>query len=680
MHTRKFPGILLQLFFIAACKFCQAQTSLMDCTAFLRNDTLVIANNRMESKWLWNKGNIIPFSVTNPVSGKSQLFGTSQPSFQLPGKPFLGKAGLTIIAAAPDTVRGIPARLEVSLTGRYGEITLKRVYRIFPRTPAISCDVYLKYSSLKIPDETYRQKQKIPFLACYPVNSKHWLIKTVEFSDQTDRHDNLVREDEFIPFTWPENHKGNLVLANNPADGASFFILKESPNTTSQINYPGYDYTISNKMITVPLSGFDREDATGDWVKGYTLTIGVGDGNPGNLFSLREYLKHSLVYDSSKHEMIMMNTWGDRGRDGKISEKFILNELETAKKLGITHFQIDDGWQQGLSVNSASASGKLWNSWTAANWKPNKERFPNGLDNIIQSARDKGIRLGLWFHPSGENDYATWASDASIIINLYKAVGVRYYKIDGVRILNKTAEMNFAKFLDTVKQATQGNVFFDLDLTAGTRGGYFMFRNAGNLFLENRYTDGGNYFPFHTLRNLWMLSQYFPPQLLQIAFLNKWRNENQYQANDPFAPAHYSFDYLFAITMMAQPLAWMEASGLPRESFTTVPLIKKYREIMADIHQGMIMPIGNMPDGTSWTGFQSVQDNHGYLLVFREKNDTEKKVFDLYKVKGKAIVFEKIYSNSETSDCRAAGKGKAEIVLPQPNSFALYEYHLANSE
>ena len=370
MFTRKFSSTLL-LFFIAACTLSHAQTRLMDCTAFLKNDTLVIANSRVERKWLWNKGNIIPFSMSNAVNGKSQLLGTTQPSFQFPGKPFLNNAGFTITTTAEDSVKGIPAHLEVAITGRYGEMMLKRVYRIFPKTPAISCDVYLKYTSLKNPDEADRQKLKPPFLACYPMNSKHWVIKTVEFSDQTDRHDNLVREDEFIPFTWPENHKGNLVLASNPADGLSFFILKESPNTTSQISYPGYDYTISNKMITIPVSGFDKEDTTGGWRKGYTITTGIGDDKTGNLFSLREYLKHSLVYDPGKYEMIMMNTWGDRGRDGKISEKFVLNELEKAKKLGITHFQIDDGWQQGLSVNSAS-SGKLWDSWTAANWEPNK--------------------------------------------------------------------------------------------------------------------------------------------------------------------------------------------------------------------------------------------------------------------------------------------------------------------
>ena len=42
--------------------------------------------------------------------------------------------------------------------------------------------------------------------------------------------------------------------------------------------------------------------------------------------------------------MIMLNTWGDRGQDTKISETFALAEVEEAARLGITHFQLDDGW------------------------------------------------------------------------------------------------------------------------------------------------------------------------------------------------------------------------------------------------------------------------------------------------------------------------------------------------
>lgn len=45
--------------------------------------------------------------------------------------------------------------------------------------------------------------------------------------------------------------------------------------------------------------------------------------------------------------MIMLNTWGDRSQDAKIDEAFCLAELDRAARLGVTLFQLDDGWQSG---------------------------------------------------------------------------------------------------------------------------------------------------------------------------------------------------------------------------------------------------------------------------------------------------------------------------------------------
>ena len=62
-----------------------------------------------------------------------------------------------------------------------------------------------------------------------------------------------------------------------------------------------------------------------------------------------------------------------------------------------------------------------------------------------------------------------------------------------------------------------------------------------------------------------MLSSYVPTQKIQLEFLNKWRNSDKY-GDDPYAPSNYSFDYVFAITMPCQPLAWFETTGLPKEA------------------------------------------------------------------------------------------------------------------
>ena len=215
----------------------------------------------------------------------------------------------------------------------------------------------------------------------------------------------------------------------------------------------------------------------------------------------------------------------------------------------------------------------------------------------------------------------------------------------------------------------------NLDATAGRRGGYFFFNEYGNIFLENRYTDWGNYYPYWSLRNLWMLSRYVAPQSLQIEFLNKWRNGDKYKG-DRFAPATYSFDYLFAITMAAQPLAWLEASNLPDEAFPTGEVIKKYKVIQHDFHTGSVFPVGNEPSGKSWCGFQSIKEKKGYFLVFREYNDAESFDMDTFFEPGDEVEFKPVIGAGKAFRSITSGNGRIHFSLPQPNSYALYSYRV----
>ncbi len=657
-----------------------------DCSAWLKNDTLVVRNSRIEQKWLWNNGDLKDLSIKDCLSGKIIFFDHSITSF-LPGNHHFQKnSSLKIQTRSKDL--SYPEHLEVSVANQYLGLQLTRIFRIFPGVPAISSDYLLKYRSLiqerneagQKADGTEQGLKKAEERAGFSIatlrfNSPHWQIKAVAFRDVTDRQDNLVWEKEFIPYRMAEIIEGNLLFADDLAGETGFFLLKEAPNGKSQVNYPGYDFSVSNKELSIPFSGFPHQSDDETWIKGYTITTGIGKEE-----GLRSYLKNSVNYDPAVYEMVMMNTWGDRGQDGKISEQFILRELETAAKLGISHFQIDDGWQQGLSANSANKSGRLWDAWTPDNWQLNKERFPNGWTAILKKAKEKNISLGLWFHPSNENSYARWETDAGIIINLYRETGIRYFKIDGVEIPDKNAEINLRRFFEKVKQETNGQVFFNLDLTAGTRGGYFMFRNAGNLFLENRYTDWGNYYPFHTLRNLWTLANYFPPEFLQVEFLNKWRNPDKYPAQDPFAPSRYKLDYLFAITMAGQPLAWFEATGLPDHAFADPELIRKYRAVQQDFHAGQVFPVGDEPSGRSWTGFQSIGPEHGYLLIFRENTEKKEAWIKTFLPEGKTVILRPVLGQpgEKTRKVKVSSGGQIPFNLPEMNSFILYEYKLTD--
>ena len=105
-----------------------------------------------------------------------------------------------------------------------------------------------------------------------------------------------------------------------------------------------------------------------------------------------------------------------------------------------------------------------------------------------------------------------------------------------------------------------------------------------------------------------MFAKYVPPsEICRLNFLNKWRNTANYK-DDPLAPVNYSFEYIFAITMAAQPLAWFEGTGLPEEAFSIAPVIKKYKEIQYDFHSGNIFPIGEEPSGKGWMWISVITD------------------------------------------------------------------------
>jgi hypothetical protein len=379
----------------------------------------------------------------------------------------------------------------------------------------------------------------------------------------------------------------------------------------------------------------------------------------------------------------MCNTWGDRSRDGRIGEAFILSELAVASELGITHYQIDDGWQQGATSNSVVKNGR-WGDYYSADdrfWSVHKERFPNGLEPVVRAAKEHGIQLGLWFSPESHAEFANWQRDADRLVELYRLYDVRYFKLDGIHVQSKRGEMNLTRMLRHVIRETGGAVYFNLDVTAQARLGYFCEAQYYGIFLENRYTDKVSYYPHWTLRNLWLLSKYVPAQKLQIEFLNVERNVEKY-GKDPLSPSACGIAYAFAASMFANPLAWMEVSGLRESSRRTLgKLITEYKDVQQHLLTGHILPIGEEPTGTGWTGLQSiVTDTEGYLLLFREWNTREKGVFKLWNIASAPLNMVHVTGSDRRPPAIATvdENGYMTYTLGTPLSFALLHYKLNN--
>lgn len=472
-------------------------------------------------------------------------------------------------------------------------------------------------------------------LDCIPLGSRHLEVESLNFFDKTDRNDFLLERQTSIPYkNGSFQREGNLFCINDYPHGDSLLLVKHSPTPSSALNRPDYDLVIQgNRYAALMGSGIDYAAMPGGRVPSYASAVGVG--RTADIWE--EFWRYSCAFscgDPRKSLFIMSNTWGDRSQDMAVCESFLMEELRCAKDLGVDILQIDDGWESGITANSLRKSGGVWQGYYANDpdfWKVNPDRFPNGLEPIVEKAREYGLEVGLWFGPDSSQEFANVEKDIETIWGLYQRYGVRYFKLDGVKILSKRSEVRFIHMLEELTRRSGGDIRFNLDVTAEDRFGYLYQTQYGTLFVENRYTDFSNYYPHNTFKNLWSLSAVIPARRLQMELVNPRRNPERY-GDLPFAPNLYSSDYLFAVVIPANPLVWMELSHLGKEDAALLSRITSvYKQYAAELFASRVIPIGDCPNGMRFSGYyyRNADGKSSHLLLFREETAGSAHVFRL---------------------------------------------------
>lgn len=472
-------------------------------------------------------------------------------------------------------------------------------------------------------------------LECIPLGASHLEVENVILCDKTDRNDSLV-ERQTVPVyaRGMAEREGNIFRITDIVTRDSLMLVKHAPTISSALNRRGKDLVLTgNRYAFLMGTGVDFNALPDEKIPYYASAVGVGKAE--DIFdAFWQYSAAFSAGDRSGRLFIMSNTWGDRSQDMAVCEEFILREIERGHGLGVDIMQIDDGWQTGMTANSRRGKNGVWEGYYAYRddfWTVNPERFPNGLEPLAEKARDYGMEIGLWFSPDSSNEFANWERDIETIWELHSRYGVRYFKLDGVKIRSKLCEKRFINIMKELTRHSGGEIRFNLDVTAEDRFGYLYEMQYGTLFVENRYTDWGNYYPHNTFKNLWSLAAVMPARRLQMELLNKNRNPHMYTGMR-FAPAEYETDYLFATVMPANPLVWMEVSHLPDADAARLSgIIAEYRKYRCELFDAHVMPIGEMPNGMRFSGYfcRCEDGKAGHILLFRESTASAEYVFKL---------------------------------------------------
>ncbi len=623
----RYVGCLLALAFSLSAR--AEKMAFKGCYAAWENGRLTVGNALFERAWVAGDAGLMPvsFMLKNPdtewlavPARQAKTTGTLEVKSSTGRRSAVGAEGV---------------RLDVSVQGKRPQRIVLWLYPDAAGVLAERLDNEAGGSSAKESQASGieaepQQKGAAAVVAgaeTLALEPQHLRVTQVTLMDQTDNHNELVSEREWLLMLNEAKFdvQGCVLTAENAVDGSGLAFLKLAPLPHARQDKAAVDFNVNPGARSVS-----------SFFNGYPVAVlGYRGGRAGRSRALHAFQRDLREYRAGRDGLFLSNTWGDRSRDARINEAFLLKEVDAGAALGVDVVQIDDGWQKGRSANSASARGKgVWNGYWAADpnfWDADPVRFPNGLEKVVKAAREKGMNFGLWFGPDSSNDAANWQKDADHLLKFHREMGINYFKIDSMKTHNAASLLNQRAMFDRMLEGSKGAITFDLDVTAEIRPGYFGLPDIGPLFVENRYTDFHRYWPHQTLRNLWMLSQVVDPLRLRFEVLNNARNADKYKG-DPLAPALYKPDTLFAVAMMASPLGWFEVSNLPKEYAAQMrPLVATWKAERARMHGGAIIPVGAAPDGVAWTGFVSAAaDNKGgYALLFRELNAKAQYALDL---------------------------------------------------
>ena len=465
-------------------------------------------------------------------------------------------------------------------------------------------------------------------------------LTAVRFFAATDGHDTpLTTATDYVYRGSLKPTAGHLFFLTCPADGQSTVYIVPTPDMI---------------LPSLSLDGGVLSITCG----GYPVIRGVSAFGEEALLCRTWYRTlyrpHALV--------CMSNTWGERGGREVVTEEFVRREIDCAAQLLVDAVQVDDGWQKNAPTVYDEERRHIF---PGEFWEVDEAAFPHGIEAITPYARERGVETGLWFAPHSANDFEYFERDLAILGRAHREWGFRYFKLDMMHLDTLSQCRRAEEFFGAIPALGEG-VTVELDVTANRRLGYLASAPYGTLFVENRYSAWGNYYPHATLRSLWLLCRYIPASKFQFEVLNPCRFTEKYEKDDPYRPELYGIDYLFASVMVANPLLWMEMQRLQkREAARLHAILAVWRRYRGELAVADVTPIGEEPSGCALTGFMARHKTAMHLILLRE--GTER---DTHIVPRPAGCGEGVLLASDTEVTVSSEGDTLHVRLKDPRSYA----------
>jgi len=111
--------------------------------------------------------------------------------------------------------------------------------------------------------------------------------------------------------------------------------------------------------------------------------------------NLHRWARKYGVRDGEKERPVLLNSW--EGAYFDFDEAKLVSMMDGLAAMGGEMFVLDDGWfGNGENARNDANAG-------LGDWQVNREKLPRGLDFLVDSAHERGLKFGIWVEPEMVN-------------------------------------------------------------------------------------------------------------------------------------------------------------------------------------------------------------------------------------------------------------------------------------
>lgn len=110
--------------------------------------------------------------------------------------------------------------------------------------------------------------------------------------------------------------------------------------------------------------------------------------------NMHRWARNYIIPLANQERKTLINSW--EAVYFMPNEEKVKEIIDGASELGIEMFVLDDGWFGNEYPRNDAYAG-------LGDWQVTKEKFPNGLEAVIQHAENKGLLFGIWVEPEAVN-------------------------------------------------------------------------------------------------------------------------------------------------------------------------------------------------------------------------------------------------------------------------------------